>query len=374
MHKIEMVDLKRQYLKIKPQIDTAIQSVIDATQFIKGPKVKEFEENLAKYLNVKHVIGVANGTDALQIAMMALDLQPGDEVITADFTYAATAEVIALLRLKPILVEVNPKTFNIDPKAIEKAITSKTKAIVPVHLFGQCSDMEAIMKIAEKNNLFVIEDVAQAIGADFTFSDKSVHKAGTIGDIGSTSFFPSKNLGCYGDGGALYTNDDILATRIRMIANHGQSIQYFHDKVGVNSRLDSIQAAILNEKLPYLDEYAKSRNELANFYDKAFANCPQLTIPYRKKSSTHVFHQYTLLLNGVNRDEFRKKLADKNVPSMIYYPIPLHNQKAYQDPRFSDADFPVSTDLCKRVISLPMHTEMEKAQREYIVQSVLESI
>jgi len=374
MHKIEMVDLKRQYLKIKPQIDTAIQSVIDATQFIKGPKVKEFEENLAKYLNVKHVIGVANGTDALQIAMMALDLQPGDEVITADFTYAATAEVIALLRLKPILVEVNPKTFNIDPKAIEKAITPKTKAIVPVHLFGQCSDMEAIMKIAEKNNLFVIEDVAQAIGADFTFSDKSVHKAGTIGDIGSTSFFPSKNLGCYGDGGALYTNDDILATRIRMIANHGQSVQYFHDKVGVNSRLDSIQAAILNEKLPYLDEYAKSRNELANFYDKAFANCPQLTTPYRKKSSTHVFHQYTLLLNGVNRDEFRKKLADKNVPSMIYYPIPLHNQKAYQDPRFSDADFPISTDLCKRVISLPMHTEMDTAQREYIVQSVLESI
>jgi len=374
MHKIEMVDLKRQYLKIKPQIDTAIQSVIDATQFIKGPKVKEFEDNLAKYLNVKHVIGVANGTDALQIAMMALDLQPGDEVITADFTYAATAEVIALLRLKPILVEVNPKTFNIDPKAIEKAITPKTKAIVPVHLFGQCSDMEAIMKIAEKNNLFVIEDVAQAIGADFTFSDKSVHKAGTIGDIGSTSFFPSKNLGCYGDGGALYTNDDILATRIRMIANHGQSVQYFHDKVGVNSRLDSIQAAILNEKLPYLDEYAKSRNELANFYDKAFANCPQLTIPFRKKSSTHVFHQYTLLLNGVNRDEFRKKLADKNVPSMIYYPIPLHNQKAYQDPRFSDADFPISTDLCERVISLPMHTEMEKAQREYIVQSVLESI
>jgi dTDP-4-amino-4,6-dideoxygalactose transaminase len=230
------------------------------------------------------------------------------------------------------------------------------------------------MKIAEKNNLFVIEDVAQAIGADFTFSDKSVHKAGTIGDIGSTSFFPSKNLGCYGDGGALYTNDDILATRIRMIANHGQSVQYFHDKVGVNSRLDSIQAAILNEKLPYLDEYAKSRNELANFYDKAFANCPQLTTPYRKKSSTHVFHQYTLLLNGVNRDEFRKKLADKNVPSMIYYPIPLHNQKAYQDPRFSDADFPISTDLCKRVISLPMHTEMDTVQREYIVQSVLESI
>jgi len=352
----------------------ALKAPIESGWITQGPKVKEFEDNLAKYLQVKHVIGVANGTDALQIAMMALDLQPGDEVITADFTYAATAEVIALLRLKPILVEVNPKTFNIDPKAIEKAITPKTKAIVPVHLFGQCSDMEAIMKIAEKNNLFVIEDVAQAIGADFTFSDKSVHKAGTIGDIGSTSFFPSKNLGCYGDGGALYTNDDILATRIRMIANHGQSVQYFHDKVGVNSRLDSIQAAILNEKLPYLDEYAKSRNELANFYDKAFANCPQLTTPYRKKSSTHVFHQYTLLLNGVNRDEFRKKLADKNVPSMIYYPIPLHNQKAYQDPRFSDADFPISTDLCKRVISLPMHTEMDTAQREYIVQSVLESI
>jgi dTDP-4-amino-4,6-dideoxygalactose transaminase len=374
MQKIEMVDLKRQYLKIKPQIDTAIQSVIDATQFIKGPKVKEFEENLAQYLKVKHVIGVANGTDALQIAMMALDLQPDDEVITADFTYAATAEVIALLRLKPILVEVNPKTFNIDPKAIEKAITPKTKAIVPVHLFGQCSDMEAIMKIAEKHNLFVIEDVAQAIGADYTFSDKSVQKAGTIGDIGCTSFFPSKNLGCYGDGGALYTNDDILATRIRMIANHGQSVQYYHDKVGVNSRLDSLQAAILNEKLPYLDTYAKSRNELANFYDKAFVDCAQLTIPYRKKSSTHVFHQYTLLLNGVNRDEFRKKLAERNVPSMIYYPIPLHNQKAYQDPRFTDADFPISTDLCQRVISLPMHTEMDIDQREYIVKVVLESI
>jgi UDP-2-acetamido-2-deoxy-ribo-hexuluronate aminotransferase len=374
MHKIEMVDLKRQYLKIKPQIDTAIQSVIDATQFIKGPKVKEFEDNLAKYLQVKHVIGVANGTDALQIAMMALDLQPDDEVITADFTYAATAEVIALLRLKPILVEVNPKTFNIDTKAIEKAITPKTKAIVPVHLFGQCADMEAIMKIAEKHNLFVIEDVAQAIGADYTFADKTVHKAGTIGDIGCTSFFPSKNLGCYGDGGALYTNDDILATRIRMIANHGQSVQYYHDKVGVNSRLDAIQAAILNEKLPYLDEYAKRRNELADFYDKSFANCPQLTVPSRKKGSTHVFHQYTLLLNAVNRDEFRKELAEKNVPSMIYYPIPLHNQKAYQDPRFTDADFPISTDLCQRVVSLPMHTEMDSEQREYIVKSVLESI
>ncbi|MBL7801964.1 MAG: DegT/DnrJ/EryC1/StrS family aminotransferase [Chitinophagales bacterium] len=374
MHKIEMVDLKRQYLKIKPQIDTAIQSVIDATQFIKGPKVKEFEDNLAKYLQVKHVIGVANGTDALQIAMMALDLQPEDEVITADFTYAATAEVIALLRLKPILVEVNPKTFNIDTKALEKAITPKTKAIVPVHLFGQCADMEAIMKIAEKHNLFVIEDVAQAIGADYTFADKTIHKAGTIGDIGCTSFFPSKNLGCYGDGGALYTNDDILATRIRMIANHGQSVQYYHDKVGVNSRLDTIQAAILNEKLPYLDEYAKRRNELADFYDKAFADCPQLTVPSRKKGSTHVFHQYTLLLNGVNRDEFRKKLAEKNVPSMIYYPIPLHNQKAYQDPRFTDADFPISTDLCQRVVSLPMHTEMDSEQREYIVKSVLESI
>lgn len=369
-----MVDLKRQYLKIKPQIDTAIQSVIDATQFIKGPKVKEFEDNLAKYLQVKHVIGVANGTDALQIAMMALDLQPEDEVITADFTYAATAEVIALLRLKPILVEVNPKTFNIDTKALEKAITPKTKAIVPVHLFGQCADMEAIMKIAEKHNLFVIEDVAQAIGADYTFADKTIHKAGTIGDIGCTSFFPSKNLGCYGDGGALYTNDDILATRIRMIANHGQSVQYYHDKVGVNSRLDTIQAAILNEKLPYLDEYAKRRNELADFYDKAFADCPQLTVPSRKKGSTHVFHQYTLLLNDVNRDEFRKKLAEKNVPSMIYYPIPLHNQKAYQDPRFTDADFPISTDLCQRVVSLPMHTEMDSEQREYIVKSVLESI
>ncbi len=374
MQKIEMVDLKRQYLTLKPQIDTAIQSVIDATQFIKGPKVKEFEENLAKYLNVKHVIGVANGTDALQIAMMALDLQPNDEIITADFTYAATAEVIALLRLKPVLVEVNPKTFNIDVKAIEKAITPKTKAIVPVHLFGQCADMEAIMKIAEKHNLFVIEDVAQAIGADYTFSDKSIHKAGTMGDIGCTSFFPSKNLGCYGDGGALYTNDDILASRIRMIANHGQSVQYYHDKVGVNSRLDTLQAAILNEKLPYLNDYANRRRELADYYDKAFADCPQLTTPYRKKSSTHVFHQYTLLLNGVDREAFRKKMAEKNVPSMIYYPIPLHNQKAYKDARFTDADFPVSTDICQRVVSLPMHTEMDEEQRAFIIKAVLESI
>ncbi|HEY0262437.1 MAG TPA: DegT/DnrJ/EryC1/StrS family aminotransferase [Chitinophagales bacterium] len=372
MQGITMVDLKRQYQRIKPEIDLAIQSVVDSAFFIKGPAVTAFEENLANYLDVKHVIGVANGTDALQIALMALNLQQGDEVITADFTYAATAEVIALLKLKPVLVEVNPDTFLIDVNAIEKAITPQTKAIVPVHLFGQSADMEAIMAIAEKHNLLVVEDVAQAIGADYTFSTGKPVKAGTIGQIGATSFFPSKNLGCYGDGGALFTNDDALAQKIRMIANHGQSVQYYHDEIGVNSRLDAIQAAILNVKLPHLDDYAKRRQAVAAFYDKAFANHPNLKTPIRAQHSTHVFHQYTLLLCGIDRDELRKKLAEQNVPSMIYYPVPLHNQKAYSDyERYTDKDFPITCDLCKNVLSLPIHTEMTDEELSCISSTLL---
>ncbi len=366
-----MVDLKSQYEKIKTQVDTAIHEVINNTAFINGPEVKSFQAELEKYLNVKHVIPCANGTDALQIAMMALNLQPGDEVITANFTYVATAEVIALLKLTPVLVECNPDTFTIDPTAIEKAITPKTKAIVPVHLYGQCADMEPIMAIAKKHNLFVIEDVAQAIGADYTFSDGSKHKAGTIGTIGCTSFFPSKNLGCYGDGGALYTNNDDLAARIRMIANHGQSVQYIHDDIGVNSRLDSIQAAILRIKLRDLDNYAAARNKAAAYYDKAFANNPKIKTPVRAKNSTHVFHQYTLVLNGIDRDKLREFLATKDIPAMIYYPKPLHHQKAYANPAFTDEKFPITVDLCKKVISLPMHTELADEQLKYITDAVL---
>lgn len=372
--KIQMVDLGTQYQKIKTQVDQAIQSVINNTAFINGPEVKQFQSDLETYLNVGHVIPCANGTDALQIAMMALDLRPGDEVITANFTYVATAEVIKLLGLTAILVEVNPDTFTIDPIAIERAITPKTKAIVPVHLYGQCADMEPIMKIAKKHQLFVIEDTAQAIGADYIFSDGSKQKAGTIGTVGCTSFFPSKNLGCYGDGGALYTNDDKLAQRIRMIANHGQSVQYVHDDIGVNSRLDSIQAAILRCKLPHLDEYASARNFAADFYDKAFAANTKIKTPVRASNSTHVFHQYTILLAGLDRNELREYLASKNIPSMIYYPHPLHHQKAYADARFKDEDFLITLDLCERVISLPMHTELDVETLTYITTSVLEFV
>lgn len=374
MKKIQMVDLKTQYEHIKTEVDAAIQNVINTTTFINGPEVKSFQAELEKYLGVKHVIPCANGTDALQIAMMALNLQPGDEVITANFTYVATAEVIALLKLTPVLVEVNPDTFTIDPAAIEKAITPKTKAIVPVHLYGQCADMEPIMKIAHKYNLFVIEDVAQAIGADYTFADGKKVKAGTIGTVGCTSFFPSKNLGCYGDGGAMYTNDDKLASRLRMIANHGQSVQYIHDDIGVNSRLDSIQAAVLRVKLKHLDQYAAARNKAADFYDKAFANNPKIKSPARAKNSTHVFHQYTLVLNGVDRTQLKEYLASKDIPAMIYYPKPLHHQKAYANPMFKDADFPITIELCKNVISLPMHTEMDEDTLSYITSSVLEFV
>jgi UDP-2-acetamido-2-deoxy-ribo-hexuluronate aminotransferase len=374
MNKIHMVDLKTQYEKIKTDVDQAISEVINNTAFINGPAVKEFQADLEKYLNVKHVIPCANGTDALQIAMMALGLKPGDEVITACFTYVATAEVIALLGLKPVLVDVYHDDFTIDVAAIEKAITPKTKAIVPVHLYGQCANMEAIMTLAKAHNLYVIEDVAQAIGSTYTMKDGNKHKAGTIGTIGCTSFFPSKNLGCYGDGGAMYTNDDVLAKKMRMVANHGQSVQYIHDEVGVNSRLDSIQAAVLKVKLRELDHYAAARNKVADFYDKSFANHPKIKTPARAKNSDHVFHQYTLTLNGVDRDGLRQFLADNEIPAMIYYPIPLHKQKAYQDARYKDGDFPVTEDLCPNVISLPMHTEMQADQLVHITSKVLEYI
>jgi UDP-2-acetamido-2-deoxy-ribo-hexuluronate aminotransferase len=374
MNKIHMVDLKTQYEKIKTDVDQAISEVINNTAFINGPAVKAFQSDLEKYLNVKHVIPCANGTDALQIAMMALGLKPGDEVITACFTYVATAEVIALLGLKPVLVDVYTDDFTIDVAAIERAITPKTKAIVPVHLYGQCANMEAIMTLAKAHNLFVIEDVAQAIGSTYTMKDGSKHKAGTIGTIGCTSFFPSKNLGCYGDGGAMYTNDDVLAKKMRMVANHGQSVQYIHDEVGVNSRLDSIQAAVLKVKLRELDHYAAARNKVADFYDQAFANHPKIKTPARAKNSDHVFHQYTLTLNGVDRDGLRQFLADNEIPAMIYYPIPLHKQKAYQDARYKDGDFPVTESLCPNVISLPMHTEMQTDQLTHITSKVLEYI
>ncbi len=367
-----MVDLKGQYLKIKQEVDKGINEVIENTAFINGPAVKEFQADLEKYLKVKHVIPCANGTDALQIAMMALDLKPGDEVITANFTYVATAEVIGLLGLTPVLVDVYPDTFTIDVAAIEKAISPKTKAIVPVHLYGQCADMESIMALAKKHNLYVIEDVAQAIGSDYTMKDGSVHKAGTIGTIGCTSFFPSKNLGCYGDGGAIYTNDENLAKKLKMIAHHGQSVQYIHDVLGVNSRLDTIQAAVLKVKLKHLDEYAAARNNAASHYDKVLGNHPKVTIPVRASYSNHVFHQYTLKLNGVDRNKMREFLAERNIPSMIYYPIPLHLQNAYKSDRYKAGDFPVTEKLCESVISLPMHTELDNETLNYITDNVLE--
>ena len=373
-NKIQMVDLKGQYQKIKNEVDAAMNEVISSTSFINGPAVKEFQSDLETYLNIKHVIPCANGTDALQIAMMALDLKQGDEVITANFTYVATAEVIGLLGLSPVLVEVNQDTFNIDIDSIERNITSKTKAIVPVHLFGQCADMERIMAIAKKHNLYVIEDTAQAIGADYSFSDGRNFKAGTIGTIGCTSFFPSKNLGCFGDGGAIFTNNDELAKKIRMIAHHGQSVQYVHEVLGVNSRLDSIQAAILKIKLKHLDEYAISRNKVAEFYDKAFSNHSKIKIPSRSKNSTHVFHQYTLQIIGYDRSELREKLTEHGIPAMIYYPIPLHKQNAYKNERFKTNDFPITQKLCDTVLSLPMHTELDVETLNYITNTLLRII
>ena len=369
---IQMVDLKGQYKKIKSEVDTAIMSVIESTAFIKGPEVKSLQSELATYLDAKHVIACGNGTDALQIALMALGLKPGDEVITADFTFAATVEVIGLLNLVPVFVDVDRDTFNINITELEKAITSKTKAIIPVHLFGQCANMEAVMNIAEKHNLLVIEDTAQAIGSDYTFSDGTTKKTGTIGHIGTTSFFPSKNLGCYGDGGALFTNDDKLAKRLSAIVNHGMYERYYHDEIGVNSRLDSIQAAILRVKLPNLDTYNAARLKVANYYSTAFADINELETPITSASSTHVFHQYTLKTKNVDRAALIAFLKEKGIPAMIYYPVPLHHQKAYLRPEFKDENYPITMELCKSVFSLPIHTEMNEEQLKYITESVKE--
>jgi dTDP-4-amino-4,6-dideoxygalactose transaminase len=371
MKKIQMVDLQSQYYKIKNEVDNAVLKVMDSAAFINGPEVKSFQTELESYLDVKHVIPCANGTDALQIALMALDLKEGDEIITADFTFAATVEVIHLLKLKSVLVDVDYDTYNISPQAVRKAITPKTKAIIPVHIFGQPANMEEILKIAEENNLYVIEDNAQAIGADFTFSDGITKKTGTMSTVGTTSFFPSKNLGCYGDGGAIFTNNDALAHRLRGIVNHGMYERYYHDEVGVNSRLDSVQAAILRKKLPNLDAYNDARRKAADYYDDAFAGNENILTPKRDENSTHVFHQYTLrILNG-KRNELQKFLTEKEVPAMIYYPVALRKQKAYFQ-ESNDADFVNTDKLLDQVISLPMHTELDEEQLKYITDAVLE--
>ena len=374
MRSIQMVDLKQQYLNIKSEVDAAVAGVFESTAFINGPEVQEFAKSLATYNGVPFVIPCANGTDALQIAMMALGLEPGDEVITPSFTYIATTEVIALLKLTPVFVDVDPKTFCIDPAEIEKKITSKTKAIVPVHLYGHAAPMEAILEIAKKHNLFVIEDNAQAIGADYHFADGKTQKTGSIGTIGTTSFFPSKNLGCYGDGGAMMTNDAALAETLKMVANHGQKIRYYHEMVGCNSRLDTLQAAILNIKLKYLDNYIAARRKVADYYDAAFAGSKNITTPFRAPYSNHAFHQYTLLLEGIDRDGLNAFLAAQNIPSMIYYPVPAHRQKMFASFGAADTFLPVTDWLTERVISLPIHTEMEEEQLHYITSNVLEYI
>ncbi|HJW16656.1 MAG TPA: DegT/DnrJ/EryC1/StrS family aminotransferase, partial [Flavisolibacter sp.] len=374
MRPIQMVDLKLQYQKIKPQIDEAVLQVVESCAFINGPQVQSFTTKLSAYTGSSHVIPCANGTDALQIAMMALGLQEGDEVITPSFTYIATTEVIALLKLTPVFVDVDPQTFCIDPAAIEKAITPKTKAIVPVHLYGQAANMEEIMKIAEAHKLYVIEDNAQAIGCDYYYSNGNVKKTGSIGTIGTTSFFPSKNLGCFGDGGAIMTEDSSLAEQLKMVANHGQSKRYYHDVVGCNSRLDTIQAAVLEVKLEHLDEYIAARRAVADYYDAAFAGHPEITTPYRSDNCKHVFHQYTLILNGVDRNQLHDYLAEHKIPSMIYYPVPAHRQKMFSHFNSSGTELPVTDWLTERVISLPMHTEMDQEQLQYITSKVLEFI
>ncbi len=373
MRKIQMVDLKSQYEKIKDTVNASIQEVLDTNTYINGPLVHEFQKNLEEYLNVKHVIPCANGTDALQIAMMGLGLKPGDEVITADFTFAATVEVIALLQLTPVLVDVDLVNMNISIEAIKKAITPKTKAIVPVHLFGRAANMEAIMALAKAHNLYVIEDNAQAIGANCKFSDGSKKKAGTIGHVSSTSFFPSKNLGCYGDGGAIFTNDDDLAYKIRGIVNHGMYVRYHHDVVGVNSRLDSIQAGVLNAKLPLLNHYNQARRTAAEKYNQALSNHKNIVVPsFDSNGDDHVFHQYTLRIINADRNGLMDHLLSKGIPCAIYYPIPLHSQKAYLDPRYKEEDFPVTNQLVKEVLSLPMHTELDDDQIKFINDSILE--
>ena len=364
MQKIRMVDLNGQYLKLKSEIDSAIQAVIDSTAFINGPQVKEFTENLASYLGAKHVIGCANGTDALQIAFMALGLQPGDEVISPDFTFIATVEVIALLKLKPVLIDVDPNSFTIDTDVLQKAITPKTKAIVPVHLFGLCANMGEIMKIAGEYNLKIVEDNAQALGA--TYNDKTLRgMAGTIGDIGCTSFFPSKNLGCYGDGGAMITNNDLLAEKLRSIANHGSKIKYYNDEVGVNSRLDTLQAAILNVKLKHIKEFTQNRQKAATLYNELLSGIEQVITPSIPDYTDHVFHQYTIKVKS-KRDELIRYLKEKEIPAMIYYPVPMHSQKAYK----TDGKFSVTDKLKDTVLSLPMHTELDNSQQEYICEQI----
>ena len=371
---IQMVDLNGQYLKIKDEVNNAIQEVIDSSAFIKGPAVKLFEEDLQNYLSVKHVIACANGTDALQIAMMALDLQPGDEVITSPFTFIATVEVIKLLKLKPVLADVDPHSFNINPLEIKKLITPKTKAIVPVHLFGQCAGMGEIMKIAKENNLFIIEDTAQAMGADYLFSPKHTQKAGTMGDIGCTSFFPSKNLGAYGDGGAIFTNNDLLGEKLRALVNHGMKTRYYYDYVGVNSRLDTLQAAVLRVKLKYLNEYNLARQNAAAYYDNAFKDISDISTPHRSEFSSHIFHQYTLLINNGKRDQLKAFLESQGIPAMVYYPVGLHLQTAYKDLGYKEGDFPVTEELSTKVLSLPMHTELDEEQLDFISRKVKEFV
>ncbi|GAB3526226.1 DegT/DnrJ/EryC1/StrS family aminotransferase [Pontibacter brevis] len=370
--KIQMVDLQGQYQRIKPDIDAAIEDVIQNASFINGPAVGQFAQELAAYNHIKHVVPCANGTDALQLAMMALDLQPGDEVIVPAFTYVATAEVIALLGLIPVFVDVDPDTFQVSVEEIERNITSKTRAIVPVHLFGQCADMEGIMAIAAKHDIYVIEDTAQAIGAAYTFSDGTVKKAGTIGHIGTTSFFPSKNLGCYGDGGALFVNDDSLAAKLKMIANHGQRVKYYHDIIGVNSRLDTLQAAILRVKLPHLDDFSRKRNASAAVYDAQLGGYTSISIPARAQNSSHVFHQYTLRCHGFDREDLRSFLQAKGIPTMVYYPVPLHQQKAYSHYERNNENLQVSEQLCRQVLSLPIHTEQEQAELSFISDTIKE--
>tara|TARA_R110001632_G_scaffold179993_5_gene300034 strand:- start:32975 stop:34138 length:1164 start_codon:yes stop_codon:yes gene_type:complete len=386
MKKIQMVDLKGQYAKIKETVNASIEEVLDSSAYINGPYVQQFQADLEKYLDVKHVIPCANGTDALQIAMMGLGLEQGDEVITVDFTFAATVEVIALLKLTPVLIDVEADTFNMDIDALKKAITPKTKAIVPVHLFGQVANMDAVMSVAKEHNLFVIEDNAQAIGATYTFEDGRKQKAGTIGNVGTTSFFPSKNLGCYGDGGAIFTNDDELAHILRGIVNHGMYKRYYHDVVGVNSRLDSIQAAVLKAKLPLLDEYCDARRDAARFYNNAFASNSNIITPSTKSNATpncgeicdtcdcHVFHQFTLQITNGKRDALHQHLLDQGIPNAIYYPVPLHAQKAYQDDRYKEDDFTVTNELIETVISLPMHTELDKEQLGFITKTINEFV
>jgi dTDP-4-amino-4,6-dideoxygalactose transaminase len=366
MKKIEMVDLRSQYERLKADIDNAVAGVISSTAFIKGPDVRLFEEELQRYLGIRNVISCANGTDALQIAMMALGLRPGDEVITSDFTFIATVEVIELLGLKAVLVEPDPGTFNISIDGIRKAITPRTRAIVPVHLFGQCADMEAILELAGDHGIHVIEDTAQANGAEYRFRDGSIKKAGTMGIAGCTSFFPSKNLGCYGDGGALFTDNDELAAMIRSITNHGMKVRYYHDTIGVNSRLDTIQAAILRVKLRHLDEFNEARLKAAGYYDRELSGLPGITIPGRTVSSTHIFHQYTLKIGGGERNRLRECLENEGIPSMIYYPVPVHMQKAYLHLGYGPDDFPVTNRLSGEVLSLPMHTELDEEQLAYI--------